>query len=144
MLKLRSAGGHEFENRPVHYIVGCVFSQTRQPIRFSHPNMPFQILNLFGMCSRGSVKINYRPSAPFLYEVASRVNNAHYFRCVALQVRLPGGEEGEAAVPPQLVPGAARLRGEEGARRADVRALLRPARRRRRHSLLRRQLLRRV
>ena len=143
MLKLRSAGGQEFENRPVHYnIVGCVF---RQLIRSSHPNMPFQILNLFGMLSsRGSVKINYRPSAPFLYEVASRVKNAHYFWCVALQVRLPGGEEGEAAVPPQLVPGAARLRGAEGSRRADVRALLRPARRRRRHSLLRRQLLRRV
>ena len=34
------AGGREFDARPEHY-VGWVFSPTRQPVRFSHPNMPF-------------------------------------------------------------------------------------------------------
>ena len=35
------AGGREFDPRPGHYTVGRVFSPTGQPVRFSHPNVPF-------------------------------------------------------------------------------------------------------
>ena len=37
--------------------------------------LSFKILNLFGILSGSS---NYRPSAPFLYEVASHVKNCHF------------------------------------------------------------------
>ena len=57
-------------------IVGRVFSPIRQLVRFSHPNVPF-FLNLFGMLSPWGSS-NYRPSAPFLCEVASHVKNCHF------------------------------------------------------------------
>ena len=39
--------------------------------------LSFKILNLFGMLSSWGSS-NYRPSAPFLYEVASHVKNCHF------------------------------------------------------------------
>ena len=59
-------------------IVGWVFHPTRWLARFSliWICLSFQILNLFRtLSSWGS--INYRPSAPLLYEVASHVKNGH-------------------------------------------------------------------
>ena len=35
------AGGREFEPRPGGTIAGRVFSPNRQPVRFSHLNVPF-------------------------------------------------------------------------------------------------------
>ena len=59
-------------------IVGRVFSPTSQLIRFSHLICPpFKILNLFGILSPWGSS-NHRPSAPFLYEVASHVKNCHF------------------------------------------------------------------
>ena len=58
-------------------IVGWVFHPTRWLVKFSHLNMlSFKILNLFRtLSSCGSS--NYRPSAPFLYEVANHIKNCH-------------------------------------------------------------------
>ena len=39
--------------------------------------LPFKILNLFGILSPWG-NSNYRPSAPFLHEVASHVKNCHF------------------------------------------------------------------
>ena len=39
--------------------------------------LSFKFLNLFGMLSSWGSS-NYRPSAPFLYEVASHVKNCHF------------------------------------------------------------------
>ena len=39
--------------------------------------LPFKILNLFGMLSSWGSS-NYRPTAPFLYEVASHDKNCHF------------------------------------------------------------------
>ena len=39
--------------------------------------LPFKILNLFGMLSSWGSS-NYRPSASFLFEVASHVKNCHF------------------------------------------------------------------
>ena len=58
-------------------IVGRVFSPTRQLVPFSHLNRSFKILNLFGILSPWGSS-NYRPFAPFLYEVASHVKNCHF------------------------------------------------------------------
>ena len=59
-------------------IVGRVFSPTKQLVPFSHLNVPsFKILNLFGMLSTWGSS-NYRPSAPFLYAVASHVKHCHF------------------------------------------------------------------
>ena len=59
-------------------IVGWVFSPTRQLVRFSHLNMPFFQNSEFiwNIVPVGSS--NCRPSAPFLYEVASHVKNCHF------------------------------------------------------------------
>ena len=59
-------------------IVGWVFSPTRQLVRFLiWMCLSFKILNLFGMLSPWGSS-NYRPSAPFLHEVASHVKNCHF------------------------------------------------------------------
>ena len=49
---------------------------SRRPVRFSHLNVPlFQNLEFIWSIVGSS---NYRPSAPFLYEVASHVENCHF------------------------------------------------------------------
>ena len=73
MLKLRCAGGREFNPRPGQYgrmsfssdqVTGKVFS--------SEHAFPSKILNLFRTLSSWGSS-NYRPSALFLYKVASHV-----------------------------------------------------------------------
>ena len=49
--------------------------------------LTFKILNLFGILSPCGSS-NYRPSAPFLYEVASHVKNCHFVRLLLLLEKL--------------------------------------------------------
>ena len=70
-------------------IVGWVSSPTRQLVRFSHLNVPF-FQNSEFIWNIVPVGSNYRPSAPFLYEVASHVKNCHfgdyYYYCTSRPV----------------------------------------------------------
>ena len=64
----------------------------------SQYNRPFQILNLFRTLS-SSGSINYRPSAPLFYEVASHVKNCHsgqFFFCHAHHGTGPGHSHSQA------------------------------------------------
>ena len=76
-LKLRCAGGREFDPRPGQYSRMSFSSDPGDWYGFLiWTCLSFQILNLFRtLSSWGSG--NYRPSAPFLYEVASHVKNCH-------------------------------------------------------------------
>ena len=71
-LKLRCAGGREFDPRPGQYSRMSFSSHQVTGTVFSHLKLSFQILNLFRTLSSWGSD-NYRPSAPILYEVASQV-----------------------------------------------------------------------
>ena len=68
------AGGREFDPRPGHYSRASFYSNQATDTVFSSEFAT--ILNLFGILSLCGSS-NYRPSAPFLYEVASHVKNCH-------------------------------------------------------------------
>ena len=73
VVKLRCAGGREFDPRPGQYSRMSFSSDQVTGTVFPHLNMPFLPNSEFirTLSSWGSG--NYRPSAPLLYEVASHV-----------------------------------------------------------------------
>ena len=72
-LKLRCAGGREFNQRPGQYSrMSFSFDQVTVKVFLIWTCLSFKILNLFRTLSSWGSS-NYRPSAPFLYEVASHV-----------------------------------------------------------------------